>query len=71
MTFSCGYRIYYGWRGFDGDAAGPIEELSLNAAKNMGVTVLKIEQVRNGEDERGDFLDFTVTYSDRHIARAI
>lgn len=58
----CGYRMYPSWFK-DGDIHGPINELSRHAAHRMGRTVSKVDVTGDGTDQRGYFIDFTVTYS--------
>lgn len=61
MSVSCGYRIYPAW--FSGASTKPMRELADNAASRMGRRVESIAVTRNGEDWRGVFIDFKVTYT--------
>jgi hypothetical protein len=59
---SCAYRIYPSW--FGGDSmAKPMEELAKHAAAQMGRQDWKIRMIGHGEDARGQFIDFRVTYA--------
>lgn len=67
-TITWPYKIYPAW--FGGAAFGPINEMAMIAATNMGRLVLDIEAVNHGEDQRGPYFTFTVTYSSTSALRA-
>jgi hypothetical protein len=61
------YRIYPSWftgrdRAF-GDAQAAMSELAQRSASTMGRRVTGINIVATGQDHRGHYLDFDVTYS--------
>jgi hypothetical protein len=58
---SCTYRIYPSW--FGGGTEQPMQELAKYAAARMGRQEWKIRVVGHGEDARGAFTDFKVTYA--------
>ncbi len=60
MTISCAYRVHPGW--FSGELDRPIKELASRAAGQMGRCVLRIEQLDDGYDKGGHFIDFRVVY---------
>jgi hypothetical protein len=62
------YRIYPAWFiGREGHeltgSQTPMNELAQGSAKRMGRSVLRIKIVAMGEDFRGSYVDFNVTYS--------
>jgi hypothetical protein len=58
---SCAYRIYPSW--FGGESARPMVEMAVHAAARMGRPDWKIKVIVHGEDARGQFTDFKVTYA--------
>lgn len=60
-TISCAYRIYPSW--FGGESAKPVAEMAHGAADRMGRRVQAIDVIGNGNDRRGEFIDFRVTYT--------
>lgn len=56
------YRIYPAWFR-DAGAKAPMEELALREAHVLGRVVTSIDIVGQGEDHRGHFINFDVTYS--------
>lgn len=65
---TCPYRIYPAW--FNGTTFGPMNELAQGAANRMGRIVIDIETEGHGEDHRGPYVNFRVTYSSTSQLRA-
>jgi hypothetical protein len=60
----CQYRIYPSWfRGGD-DVGAPIKELAEGAARRMNLMVGNVVITKEGEDRRGRYIDFAVSYVD-------
>jgi hypothetical protein len=66
------YRIYPAWfTGREGHeltgSQTPMNELAQGSAKRMGRNVLGIRIVGLGQDFRGSYVDFNVTYSSSEL----
>ena len=62
------YRIYPSWfsppvTGALSGVTAPMSELAQRSAAAMGRRVMNVEIIRLGEDFRGNYIDFDVTYS--------
>lgn len=64
---NCIYRIYPSWFGGDDMAHGPIVELAHGSARRMGRMVSDIAVTGHGNDRRGGYIDFSVTYSSSNL----
>jgi hypothetical protein len=55
------YQIYPAW--FGGAVADGMRELAQREARRLDRVVTSIDVVGSGENERGDYINFDVTYS--------